>query len=142
MWEIDAVTHYQLIYASEPVGFDDAMLNGILLSARRNNLRDDITGALICRADIYLQLLEGPQAAVEKAFGRIKRDDRHHDVRCLSQGPVQDRLFPGWAMKDDPARSWMWTQAAVADGAASRATPAEAFGVFKRLVDETGSDRV
>ena len=31
------MTFTQLIYASEPFGFDDAMLDGILLQARRNN---------------------------------------------------------------------------------------------------------
>ena len=29
----------QLIYCSQPFGFDDAMLGGILLQARRNNAR-------------------------------------------------------------------------------------------------------
>jgi hypothetical protein len=55
----------QLIYSSKPFGFDEAALNQILIIARRNNPRDSITGALICRLDLYLQLLEGPQAAVE-----------------------------------------------------------------------------
>ena len=49
----------QLIYTSRPFGFDDATLTGILVTARHNNPRLDITGALICRADIYLQLLKG-----------------------------------------------------------------------------------
>ncbi|MEO1331606.1 MAG: BLUF domain-containing protein, partial [Pseudomonadota bacterium] len=48
----------QLVYSSQPFGYDDIMLNGILNDARRCNLRDDITGALVCRHDIYLQLLE------------------------------------------------------------------------------------
>ena len=58
----------QLIYASQPFGFDAAMLNGILSDARRCNVRDEVTGALICRADVYLQLLEGPEPAVDAAF--------------------------------------------------------------------------
>ena len=39
----------QLIYSSRPFGYDDLALTGILSTARRNNLRDGITGALICR---------------------------------------------------------------------------------------------
>lgn len=35
----------QLTYASHPFGFDDAMLAGILLDARRCNARDGITSA-------------------------------------------------------------------------------------------------
>ena len=41
----------QLVYASHPFGFDEAMLNGIILDARRCNERDGITGALIARGD-------------------------------------------------------------------------------------------
>jgi Sensors of blue-light using FAD len=127
---------FQLVYMSQPFGFDDAMLNGILLAARRNNVRDNITGALICRADLYLQLLEGPKGAVEGAYARIKRDDRHYDVKQLVAHGIEARLFPNWAMRDDPARSWMWSQAAVANGAVSSATKAEILGVFGRVAAE------
>jgi Sensors of blue-light using FAD len=51
----------RLIYCSRPFGFDNAILNGILSDARRCNERDAITGALICRADVYLQLIEAPR---------------------------------------------------------------------------------
>lgn len=123
----------QLIYASQPFGFDDAMLNGILSDARRCNGRDDITGALVCRADLYLQLLEGPPPAVDAAFARIGQDDRHQDVTLLSRETVGDRLFPGWSMRDDPARSWLWTREEVAAGALSRATRADLLSVFARV---------
>lgn len=126
----------QLIYASRPFGFDQSALNGILVQARRNNDRDDITGALVCRADLYLQLLEGPEPAIEAAFARIVRDDRHVEVERLSRASVTDRLFPGWAMRDDPARSWMWSQGDVADGAVVRATRDELLGIFARLAAE------
>jgi hypothetical protein len=125
----------QLIYSSQPFGFDETMLRGILSDARRCNQRDGITGALICRADIYLQLLEGPGSAVENAFARIARDNRHLEVQRLSCEPIEDRLFPAWAMRDDPARSWMWTEDQVADGAATNATRQELLAVFQRLAD-------
>ncbi len=128
----------QLIYASRPFGFDEAMLNGILMEARRNNPRDSITGALICRADLYLQLLEGPPAAVEAAFDRIARDNRHLEVRRCFSTPVTERLFPDWAMRDDPARSWMWTPDEIDDGAIETATPADLLAVFARLAAEPG----
>ncbi len=127
---------YRVVYASQPFGFDEAMLNGILADARRCNVRDDITGALICRADLYLQWLEGPEPAVRGAFARIARDDRHLNVRCLLAGEVEDRLFPDWAMRDDPARSWMWTPAEIADGRVERADEAEVIAVFARIAAE------
>ena len=123
----------RLIYASRPFGFDDAMLAGILLDARRCNARDDITGALIVRADLYLQLLEGPHAAVRACYARIRRDDRHVEVRPLVEKPAERRMFPGWAMRDDPAQSWMWSREEVAAGAIEAATEAEIEAVFTRL---------
>jgi hypothetical protein len=126
----------QLIYSSRPFGFDDATLNGILIAARYYNERDGITGALVCRSDVYLQLLEGPQAAVEAAFIRIKRDNRHLQVSKHCTTTVSARLFPHWAMRDDPARSWMWTPAEVSGGAIRRATREELLGVFARLAAE------
>ena len=123
----------QLIYASQPFGFDDAMLNGILRDARRWNVREGITGALVCRADIYLQLLEGPPPAIDAAFARIGRDDRHDDVRLLLRRTVTDRLFPAWSMRDDPARSWFWTPAQITAGDHERASEAELLAVFVRV---------
>jgi Sensors of blue-light using FAD len=123
----------QLIYCSQPFGFDDSMLNGILLQARRNNPGNDLTGALIVRSDLYLQLLEGPQAAIDATFARIARDDRHLGVRLLVRETVAERLFPAWTMRDDPAQSWLWNAAEVADGALERASVAELREVFERL---------
>ncbi len=126
----------QLIYSSKPFGFDEAALNGILSIARRNNPRDGITGALICRHDLYLQLLEGPQAAVEARYRSIARDDRHLDVVKRVSRPVTERMFPNWAMRDDPARSWMWTVGEIDQGALDRAAPDEFIDVFSRLAAE------
>jgi len=123
----------QLTYASRPFGFDSGMLSGILLDARRCNARDDITGALICRDDLYLQLLEGPAEAVAAAYARIRRDDRHIEVRPLTRRLVEERLFGAWAMRDDPAQSWVWSRDAVHDGAIERASEAEVLAIFERL---------
>ncbi len=130
------MTISHLIYASRPFGFDDAMLNGILTDARRCNPRDDITGALICRADLYLQLLEGPRAALDATYERILRDDRHLEVSRLVYGTSSTRLFPDWSMRSDPARSWMWSMKDVAAGALARTSSDELLGVFGRLAVE------
>lgn len=125
---------HQLIYMSEPFGFDDATLNGILTDSRRANTRDGITGCLIARADIYLQLLEGTLDTVEAAYTRIRRDHRHLQVERLSMAKVDARLFPDWAMRDDPARSWLWTPDEIASGAIRDATPDSLRAVFERVV--------
>lgn len=126
----------QLIYASRPFGFDQAALNGILSQSRRCNARDGVTGALICRADIYLQLLEGTVEALDATYGRIVDDDRHLEINRLSYQAVTERLFPAWAMRSDPAHSWMWSPAEVANGAVAQATQKQLLGIFERLAAE------
>ncbi len=123
----------QLIYTSRPFGFDQLTLRNILLIARERNSRDGITGALICREDLYLQMLEGPRAAVTRTYARILRDDRHVDVVGLWSGDAGERLFPEWSMRDDPAQSWMWTPEQVRSGAIEKAPMEEIRGVFLRL---------
>jgi len=123
----------QLVYASRPFGYNEAALAGILLDARHCNARDGITGALIARQDLFLQLLEGPAESVDAAYQRISRDDRHIEVRRLTRRETQTRMFPGWAMRDDPARSWMWSMEDVANGAVARASEADVLDIFERL---------
>ena len=126
----------QLVYASRPFGFDQATLSNILMDARRANARDDITGALIARHDLYLQLLEGPRDKVEAAYQRIRHDDRHVEVMRLVDRQIGTRMFPGWAMRDDPAQSWVWSIEDVRDGAIERTDEAEVLGFFQRLADQ------
>ncbi|KPF62713.1 hypothetical protein IP79_12050 [Porphyrobacter sp. AAP60] len=109
------------------------MLAGILSVARRNNPRDDITGALICRHDLYLQLIEGPAPAIDALYSRIQADDRHFDVRLLLEEPMGVRLFPGWAMLDDEAPSLFWSAQDVEAGALETARPDELRAPFVRL---------
>ncbi|MGL4238004.1 BLUF domain-containing protein [Tabrizicola sp.] len=125
----------QLTYASRPFGYDAMMLTGILFDARRCNARDGITGALICRDDLFLQLLEGPEAAVEATYARICADDRHIEVRRLTRRMIADdaRMFGGWAMRDDPAASWVWSRAEVDAGKPEQASEDEVLGMFRRL---------
>ena len=125
----------QLTYASRPFGFDGPTLAGILMDARRCNGRDGITGALICRDDLFLQLLEGPGDKVEATFRRIATDDRHLEVRQMSRREITeaDRMFANWAMRDDPAQSWIWSRAAIDDGALDRATDTDVLAMFRQL---------
>ena len=127
------MTMTQIIYTSQPFGFDDAMLGGILVQARRNNPRNDITGCLICRQDLYLQLLEGPEGAIDMLYEKIKIDDRHLAVVQLSKTYVSARMFPDWAMRDDPAQSWLWPPEAVSAGVLFQASPDALRAVFARV---------
>jgi Sensors of blue-light using FAD len=126
----------QIIYSSKPFGFDASVLDDILTVSRARNARDGITGTLICRADMYMQLIEGPNAAIQATYARIIGDDRHLEIHLLVSRDVTERMFPKWAMRDDPARSWMWTQAEVSAGAIQAATPSQILSIFERVAAE------
>lgn len=122
----------QLIYSSRPFGFDGPTLIHILAVSRRNNERDGVTGALFCRDDLFLQLLEGPAGKVKAAFARIARDDRHVEVEKRWQDEHDQRLFPGWAMYHDPASFPLWSREEVLAGAMDQAAPDEWLAIFQR----------
>lgn len=126
----------QLIYSSQPFGFDQMMLNGLLTTSRRNNKRDDITGALVCRRDIYLQMLEGPDAQLQALYERISRDDRHMNLNLIVSEMVTDRLFGDWDMLHDPEHSWFWPSEDVVGGKIMTATHDEIMSVFTRLAQD------
>ena len=103
-----------------------------MISSVNNNQRDQITGALICRSDLYLQYLEGPTERIDETFNKIKHDDRHVEVQVLKEGVHAERLFPKWAMRDDPVRSWMWSREEVDSGALNSISSSDALNIFKR----------
>jgi hypothetical protein len=128
----------QIIYSSQPFGYDESMLAGILLDARRCNSRDGVTGALLCRHDIYLQMLEGPESQVRATYERIERDDRHVNPVLLLSAPTPARLFGGWSMLHGTPGSWLWSEAEIRGGAIERATHDEIKGIFEKLAaDQT-----
>ena len=97
-------TIYQLVYCSRNTVGDcqvadmDAEIQHILDASRRNNMRDKVTGALLFGAGSFAQVLEGPLAAVERAFERIQCDPRHADVVVLHVLRSQQRDFADWSM--------------------------------------------
>ncbi len=128
----------QLIYRSQPFGFDNSMLAGILMQARRNNPRNGITGALICRQDMYIQLIEGPNDAIDALFARISGDDRHTNVQVMLSEEVVERMFPDWAMLDDAFPSMTWSPEEIAGGALEDATTAARREVFQHVANRAG----
>ena len=102
-----------LIYYSVPTTFDEETIEEILLKSRQNNAQSNVTGALICRSDLYFQYLEGPIDEVNKTFKKIELDNRHKNIQKIKEDETTRRLFASWAMRDDPVKSWMWTRTEV-----------------------------
>ena len=126
----------QLVYCSQPFGYSLEILSAILIASRANNRKHDITGALICRSDIFLQLLEGPEQQVKNTYEAIQKDDRHINVYRLLDQFCEKRLFPAWAMKDDPVKTWMWSREEVSNGIVKSLSKAEVEKVFVKLSKE------
>lgn len=74
----------------------------ILLAARRNNQRDDLTGALIYNGHNFMQLLEGPAKKVEACLDAIRRDPRHSGMTEVRRRSVETRDFADWSMLYNP----------------------------------------
>jgi hypothetical protein len=65
-----------------------------------NNTRDGITGMLMASGQLFFQLVEGPDDAVDALYRRILADRRHRNVMVLGdeRGDLT-RQCPDWAMK-------------------------------------------
>ena len=94
---------YRVVYCSRNLIADSSLqhhteIDQILQTARVNNSRKNVTGALLYNAGFFAQVLEGPRACVEEIFEKIQRDDRHGDVTVLEGGDLATRDFPDWSM--------------------------------------------
>lgn len=89
----------QIVYIStaQP-GFAQSDLREVLEASRRNNAAVDVTGLLVAGGRRFLQVLEGPEAAVEATLARIKADPRHRALVNLSSKQVDARQFGDWSM--------------------------------------------
>ena len=131
---MDTTTEIKLkhvIYISRPTHFDHLVLDDILTKSRSNNPVIEVTGNLIYHADLFLQLLEGPNLAVDKLYETILADNRHADIVKLRDETFNRRLFASWAMKNDSHQSWMLSRSEIA-----RMSSDEALQLFGRLARE------
>ena len=76
----------------------DGELAAILDVSRRNNAAQGITGALAYHDRAFVQVLEGPEAAVEALLATIARDPRHMGVTVCDRARVDGRAFGAWSM--------------------------------------------
>lgn len=75
-----------------------AAIADILRSARRNNVRHGVTGALLFSDGCFAQVLEGRREDVEQVFETIQCDARHSDVTIMHLHEIDERSFGDWSM--------------------------------------------
>jgi hypothetical protein len=92
---------FRLIYRSHSLIASDEsknVLGEIFTTARHNNKRLGVTGALVVSEDVFVQALEGDEPVVRDLYATISKDPRHDDVRVLEEQVVEGRTFGRWAM--------------------------------------------
>jgi blue light- and temperature-responsive anti-repressor len=102
---------FRLVYASTSLLSDAPdvareQIEQILVASRRNNEAAAITGALLFSDTNFSQVLEGPQAAVERLYEILHHDPRHQDLILLLSEPLAARQFPDWSMAYIGPNQW------------------------------------
>ena len=121
-----------VIYASKPTFFSDTILKKILRSSRKNNVAWGVSGNLICRSDLFFQILEGPPEAIDNLYEKILADNRNLEIQKLRDENTGRRLFASWAMKNDGYQSWMLSRHEI-----NKFNADEALSLFDKLARET-----
>lgn len=95
----------ELLYISRAAlspGSERTQLESILSVARVRNLALGVTGALVPLEDMFAQVLEGTEIAVNQLMVAILRDTRHADIRIVRVNEIQARRFATWTMAEIP----------------------------------------
>ena len=98
----------QVIYVSEKTDTSHSSLTDIYDISQKNNSESKISGCLLIGSNSYLQLLEGPDPAVENLYSKIKVDSRHKKVKKLFEQHIDEKLFSSWSMKFAPFNNVEW----------------------------------
>lgn len=73
----------------------------LLKVARANNARLGITGMLLYADGNFVQIIEGPEDAVDALYAKISRDPRHTALLKALDGPIAERRFADWTLGFD-----------------------------------------
>ena len=123
----------QIIYVSEKTDTSSNSLTDIYDISQKNNLESGISGCLLVGSNSYLQLLEGPDPAVENLYSKIKTDSRHKKVKKLFEQDIEEKLFSSWSMKFAPFNNIEWGNNEFDAGKFQNISAAAAVKVFQSI---------
>ncbi|NKB57706.1 MAG: hypothetical protein GKS00_15370 [Alphaproteobacteria bacterium] len=96
---VGGVTVRQIVYlSSEAMVMGDAELHNLRDEALANNSHHGVTGLLLYVNRVFMQIIEGPNAAIGQLYDNIRHDPRNQDVIEMFDRDVGDRAFPNWSM--------------------------------------------
>lgn len=89
----------QYVYLSTASEAAEGQFDRILASSVRNNATRQITGFLLFNGRNFLQLIEGPDAALQALLATLARDGRHAGLAILFSQSIVERCSPDWWMR-------------------------------------------
>ena len=128
----------QVIYVSEKTDTSSDSLTDIYDISQKNNSESGISGCLLIGSNSYLQLLEGPDSAVENLYSKIKMDSRHKKVKKLFEQHIEEKLFSSWSMKFAPFNNVKWDNKEFDAGKFQNINAAAAVKVFQSIKEIIG----
>ena len=128
----------QVIYVSEKTDTSSVSLTDIYDISQKNNSKSGISGFLLIGSNSYLQLLEGPDTAVENLYSKIKMDSRHKKVKKLFEQHIEEKLFSSWSMKFAPFNNIEWGNKELDAGKFQNISATAAVKVFKSIKEMIG----
>ena len=128
----------QVIYVSEKTDTSSNSLTDIYDISQKNNSENGVSGCLLIGSNSYLQLLEGPDSAVENLYSKIKMDSRHKKVKKLFEQHIEEKLFSSWSMKFAPFNNIEWGNKELDAGKLQNISAASALKIFKSIKEMIG----
>lgn len=92
----------QLCYASKRVESEENLLEElreILVKSRSNNEKNDICGVLYYAKGYFFQCIQGEYENIMALYNKIRKDDRHNQIKLVQHKSIQERCFYKWSMK-------------------------------------------
>lgn len=89
-----------LVYYSRRTSANATDIENIFDTARRNNEKLNLTGALFVSDDHFVQVLEGPHDVLLTLFIKIMEDPRHTEVVLNLVDEIRYRMFKCWTMAE------------------------------------------
>jgi hypothetical protein len=88
--------HVYVSSAVTPLNREELM--ALLEKSRINNAKAGITGMLLEKDGNFMQVVEGPEKAVQDLLIKIESDARHRGFTMLLDGYEDTRQFESWSM--------------------------------------------
>ena len=90
---------WRLVYSSSAIAeFDEASLRELAAKAADRNRTVGLSGTLLFRSAVFLQVLEGPRRVVDALARVIEKDTRHAWMTRLVYREIGHRMYENWGM--------------------------------------------